>query len=130
MIGWKELSKYNFNNPPTIHIGRDSDIESTYSLFIKNLKSKNIKVSDYLYNEYFKGTNKKYIIKPNNFPYKFSENISHLLLWINPKATLTNNEVIAIIKNNFQNKNIVYFENIAKNKSVKEIRHIHILVKN
>ena len=130
MIGWKELSKYNFHNPPITAIGRDSDVESKYSQFKKNLKSKNIKVSDYLYNEYFKDTNKRYLIKPNNFPYSLSQNISHLLLWINPKATLTNNEIIAIIKNNFQNREIVYFENITENKSIKEIRHIHILIKN
>ena len=130
MISWQELSKYNNDNPPTSNLGRTNDVENQYTIFKTSFVKKKISISDYIYTKYFSGTNKRYIIVPNHFPYKLEQNITHNLLWINPKITFNKSEIIGIINRNFDTNNIIYFENITEYKSVKEIRHIHIFVKN
>ncbi len=149
-INWDYLVS-NHRNPsqePTI---RTQFVENKYIIFKFLLKNK-FKMTNI---EYIRQTiinsekNKlnRFILTDNAFSYNLEDGIRHLLLWVNPShkdnKILYQNQVnlnkCDWLYNHIYNKlsqkyslkkyEYVYFENHKNNRSIPEIKHIHIFVK-
>ena len=131
---FNDIKKYNWNNPPNKSIVRRPDIEFLYKIHIKNLKNKNVNLKEYLIDKFFKNNETQFVLIINEFPY-WVEGATHWLLWFNPNNYKNNNINIKeitedLVKKNFPNKEVVMYENNDDNKTIKDIKHTHIFVKN
>ena len=72
-----------------------------------------------------------YVIRKNSFPY-FWTNATHYLMWINPKYNkfYSYTRIRSIILTTFSGKVIKFWENPIECRSVRYIRHFHIIVQN
>jgi hypothetical protein len=64
-----------------------------------------------------------YIITENNYPYNISDDILHYIIWCNKNPY----EIKKILDKKY--KSYVFFRNIYKHKSIKNIEHYHIFIK-
>ena len=154
-ISWKELQLVHRNPKNTIFYRSDMCIKKykLFKLILRDiLKTSN---SEYINNTIIKNNiSKKFILTKNSFPYFLENNIIHLLIWINPeiienKDFYMNNEnlnnfpeferiILEIVqeefKRDFINKkikiidNLIYFENKIENRSINDIKHIHVFL--
>ena len=128
-LSFREISIYNWNNPPNKTITRRPDIEFFYKHHLSLLKLKNITIEDHLINKLF-NNNEQYKLIINEFPYWVND-ATHWLLWFNLNYNLNIKEKTEEIVNKyFPDKEVVMYENNESNKTIKEIRHTHIFVKN
>ena len=92
-----------------------------------------MKIKDHIINNHFNNNN-EFVLIINEFPYWVND-ATHWICWFNPNHesyhTLNVREKTEqIIKNNFPNKKVVMYENIDSNKTVKDLKHSHIFIKN
>jgi len=149
-INWDYLVS-NHRNPSQEPTTRTQFIENKYIIFKFLLKNR-FKMTNI---EYIRKTiinsekNKlnRFILTDNAFSYNLEDGIRHLLLWVNPShkdnKILYQNQVnlnkCDWLYNHIYNKlsqkyslkkyEYVYFENHKNNRSIPEIKHIHIFVK-
>ena len=153
-LDW-ELIKSFHCNAPDFPLPRTLSVIKDYEKHISNLKKINKTVGQYLKEVFFQN-GESYQIEPNLFPYYLENNenycIKHYLIWFNEKLNISeiiceSNECIEKIINEFINQTLnnnlsnnlsnnqnnkydyVYFENSLNNKSVPEIRHVHLFIK-
>ena len=129
-----DITKYNWNNPPNKSITRRPDIEFFYKNHIKSLEKKNIETKEYIINKFFKNNDTQFVLTINEFPY-WVQDATHWLLWFNPNNYENKNVNIKeitenLVKKNFPNKEVVMYENLNSNKTIKNIKHSHIFIKN
>lgn len=129
-----DITKYNWNNPPNKSITRRPDIEFFYKNHIKSLEKKNIETKEYIINKFFKNNDTQFVLTINEFPY-WVQDATHWLLWFNPNNYKNKNVNIKeitenLVKKNFPNKEVVMYENLNSNKTIKNIKHSHIFIKN
>jgi predicted AlkP superfamily phosphohydrolase/phosphomutase len=131
-LTWKEIGD-------TIQTGenlfRETKIELEYIDHIKDLKNKNLSITDYLTDKFFSKENKDkpYIITLNQYPYCISENIYHYLVWMNPNKVINNfnthseEDIKDMCKSVFGE---IYFrQSPVQFRSVKSIVHYHVFSK-
>lgn len=130
MYNWEYLSQFNLDNPPQNFLVRNKETQTKYSDYLNSFKN----IDNYLVNLLFKN-NEEFVLRLNDFPYDCENNIEHFVLWINPNLNIQTKDIINYINvyiNNIgkQNKDIIYFENLTKDKSIKSIRHFHLFKRN
>tara|TARA_Y100000389_G_C17190488_1_gene378576 strand:- start:23 stop:496 length:474 start_codon:yes stop_codon:yes gene_type:complete len=146
-LKWNIIHKF-YRSPPVNPITRTKFTENKYKIF-KFLIKKIFKTSNV---EYIKNTiinpniSSRFILTNNDFEYNIDSNIKHLLLWVNPYHLENKNlykleidmntvdylEKLILIKlsSKFPKEfEFSYFENSPNNRSIPEIKHIHIFVK-
>ena len=70
-----------------------------------------------------------WVIKLNDFPYDTEKDIIHYVLWL-PSIDYTEKSIQKIIDSEFSDyKNVVWFTNVPKLRSIKNIYHAHVFVK-
>lgn len=108
-----------------LNISRDIDTYQIYKQHQIISKFLNIKLEDYLFNKY-----DMYLIKKNNFPYNL-KNSKHYILWINPiyEKFFNLNNIKKLINELFLDEIYIYWENCESEKSIKNIKHYHIISK-
>jgi len=151
-LNWDFIKSFHCN-APDFALPRILSVIKDYEKHISDLKKIDKTVGQYLKEVFFKN-GESYQIEPNLFPYYLEDNniyyIKHYLIWFNEKLNI--NQIISkpndcidkIVKdfiskmldnNKSINKSInefsdfIYFENELKNKSVPEIRHLHLFIK-
>ena len=123
MYCWKFLSQFGPKNPPTILLERSKKVQYDYDNYRASPKN----CTQSLLDRIFTSEDPPIVLRDNEYPYNCDEYIKHKVLWINPNSKITTNDIIDYIEN--LDKNIIYFENIDSNKSIKAIRHFHIFIK-
>ena len=121
---WNYLIQYKKDiedNIKVLPIPRKKELNKIYLKSLENAS----KVSETIWSKYLKY--KEYNIVLNDFPYDLEKNIEHYVLW--SRKRLENDSIEKILKQEFKNLNIVFFENPEYLKSIKDIFHIHIFVK-
>lgn len=121
MYSWHFLSQFSCVNPPTIVLKRSSTVQCQYEKYLEN-------IDVCLLSKIFGDENKDIVLRDNDFPYNCEYGIKHRLVWIHPKYNGKTEELIKYIES--IGDNIIYFENLDSNKSVKSIRHFHVFIKN
>ena len=111
------------NNNPNFRRGFEEQIYYDLHKNISNDFGNDIKYT--LFDKY-----DSYIIKKNRFPYPLYD-AEHYILWLNPRYDLINNKELIkhIINKKFSQRKIKIWENAEYLRTVKHIRHIHIIVK-
>ena len=98
------------------------------------MEKKNIETKEYIINKFFKNNDTQFVLTINEFPY-WVQDATHWLLWFNPNNYENKNVNIKeitenLVKKNFPNKEVVMYENLNSNKTIKNIKHSHIFIKN
>jgi len=123
MLSRTELQKYNHANPPKKMLPRSKEVEKIYETNIikGTLQQKFIKriMNELVNNDY-------YFIE-NNYPYNIEESIQHYVCWIKNDC-LNVERIIEQINEQYGMKVITYWENLVQNKSIHEIRHVHVFL--
>ncbi len=140
---WDILKLYHRKEVANVRFLRSADVDEKYKYHLANLK---IPLAEQIYNML---DNCDYALQPNNFGYNVSDEIIHMCIWWKKynEATYgnildsTGNKHIKQIlerdseKYGIQNikwkelENYIYFENAPSNKSIPEIKHIHVFIK-
>jgi hypothetical protein len=123
----------------SIKIGRSSEVEAKYKIHLNNLEKVNISNKEHIINNVM--CKKPVAVAENAFPYYISDDIKHYCIWWNNCGKIKYNDplfelyVSDLLENYFGFKmkaldNYIYFENITSNKSIPEIDHIHVFLRN
>ena len=128
LVNMEFLENWNYDNPLPITT-RTQNVNEKYDLFKKEIKDKNIKIEDYILDNYL--NNKKYCLEPNTFPYNVPKTMSHYVFWVHPnyKNKITTLEINNIIKNKMNKlgfNEYFCFENNIACKSVLGILHFQV----
>lgn len=126
MLSWGKLKLYH-RQPQDGILKRSRQMEEAYIKYKNELEERGIKIHEHLHNLYFKDCD--FFLQKNRFPYDLEEGISHYLFWIKPPFSPSDAFLDKIIRDSFPNQDIIYFENSYQNRSVKNIKHLHIFVK-
>ena len=102
---------------------RTKTMEKRYSSYIK----KHPNYSNFLYKKLFKNENINLLL--NKFPYDLESNVLHYVLWSKTKLNKTQIDLILTEKLKGCECNYIYFENLSRNKSIKDIFHVQIFLK-
>ena len=132
---WDFIKQFNFSNPPTSPFCRNDSVEKDYGRHGSEIK-KSGGVEQYLKGKYLSG-DIDFTMTLNNFPYDFQSGIVHYVIWFrlekfsdfnNPGAV---KEIIRKYQedNNVEFKDIVFFQNIERLRSVPGIPHIHVFAR-
>ena len=134
MFPWEKLLTHH-RNPPDMPIFRNEKVQKEYDEFKKFIVENNIDINEYIYKK-FLGELKMNFIE-NTFPYDVEDNCKHFVIWFDTKyyanLKLKEDEEIIIdkiVRNKFKDNQYVYFENVSNNKSVPDIKHFHVFIKN
>lgn len=143
---WNELKEI-IEKKEFEKLGRFPEELQKYKMILNQIKEEFFTIDDFILYKFFKfpyqiqnGKKKiiflktediqKKILVLNDFPYAIEEGIQHYLLWSLHELTLL--EIEEFLKQTFsiQKKDYLYFINPENLKSIKNIFHIHIFVKN
>jgi hypothetical protein len=110
-------------------IERTDDIKKKYDKMKKRYGNK---YESLLNHKLFENGN-LLVIKENKFPYDIYKNLKHYVLWIHPvlKTLITIQNARFIIEKKWKSmnsNNMIIFENKDKCKSIKTIRHLHVII--
>ena len=144
-------------------IDRNDETRVEYYNWKNSLKKRGIPPSKYIHNNIlkFSSDNKKksFVLRHNDFPYDFADNVSHFVIWANPKIWSIKNKKNSTNNGNHEagvksmlvssieylvekmsqashgkpfdeNPQILVFENPTHKKSVRSIPHFHVLIRN
>ena len=112
-----DFIKQFHRNPPLAKLPRNECVEEEY----QNAEKQDLRA------EFFTGKN-EWSLTTNKYPYNFTDNTKHYLLWFrDDKVDYSLVEELFIVYE--IGEEVVFFENLENNRSIKGIRHIHIFVK-
>jgi hypothetical protein len=120
---WDELLRFH-KSPPKCSFGRKHEVQALYDTHLVKHKS-SAGISQHIRNTVLPhGTD--WALVPNTFPYDVASNIEHMLLWTSDSTTCSTPDAIL---RSCGLKEYIYFENNPCNRSVKDIHHLHVFVK-
>lgn len=145
-LSWEDLIKYD-NNPPDGALPRQESVKRRYGGYLGALKARGTNIEEDIMGRILKNhTEQRFIITKNDFPYYVDKNVSHMVLWVNPlfasptdsaeeTEKMARDFIMALISHEYTNDGIpvkVYsmFENNPKNRSVTNVRHFQLFIKN
>ena len=120
---WDELLRYH-QSPPVCSLGRKPEVQALYDAHRAKHKSAT-GISEHI-RKTILTPGKAWALVPNTFPYNVASNIEHMLLWTS--GTTPCSDPDAILRSCGLTE-YTYFENSPCNRSVKDIRHLHVFVK-
>lgn len=133
MISWDLLKEYEKNPPKSSKTYRTKKVNEEYNIHKYKLKQQNITLSQHIIKTVFNNNSNKIIkLESNPFPYFIEDNVKHYLLWLNPLVKNTNINLldhIPPIFNKYKDDRIAIISNTKDARSIPEIDHIHIFIK-
>lgn len=124
-MDWDSIKAYHLS-PPDGKLPRAPSVQAQYEAHTRAIISKAQSVGSYIREKYMSG-GKQWALVQNEFPYEFIDDTTHWLLWFE-EPTGTSIDISGILKSCGVNK-YVQFENTYANRSVKDLRHIHVFTK-
>jgi hypothetical protein len=121
MADWQYLQKYNLSIVVD-KFPRKKEIEEKYMNDITKEQKLN-------YIKQLLKTNDYHLV-PNDYPYDISSNIQHYVFWYKNTYSLEDALTISLSHFHKTSNEIIIFVNDITNKSVLDINHYHIFVKN
>ena len=72
-----------------------------------------------------------FYLRKNDFPYFLETGIEHYVLWMKPGYHFTPSQIHYYLSQHIDsNHSFTFFENCTRVKSIKEIPHVHVFIKN
>lgn len=127
-LSWSELQQYN-KNPPEKALPRKKGIATRYGYYIKKLKQNNMTIDGHIMKQVFEHCdNDRIVITMNKFPYNVTDDITHLVAWINPLYTTSDEDVYKFLDET--GVDYVAYVNKPAHISVESVRHFQLFIKN
>jgi len=133
------IKNHVVNNRPILHALRPTICETLYQTHLVSMKNHH---HAYIMNKFFDHSNQKHRFVLNEFPYRFESHTIHYMLWINPMYSNQyhpgrklpddiDKYIFDIIENpsNLVDSYLI-FENTRDNRTIKNIKHFHIIFYN
>lgn len=132
-IHWQELvnivSRLKDRTINTMCLGRSKEVQDKYSRFIRDVESSGMTMRDMIideisqYSTYVSG-DISFKITKNRFPYYFTPNLLHMLIWTDNNIF----DIINLLEDNDINEffNFVIFNNSGKIRSI-DTNHYHLI---
>jgi hypothetical protein len=127
VLSWDKLVTHD-NNPPVGTLHRDPIHDDAYNVHRAVLFAKGISVEKHIVENVMNGST--VALTPNEFPYLTEPDIKHLVLWMLPGSEMTHEEAKSYVSKalNTSLQNVVLFENMVANKSIKAIPHFQVFL--
>ena len=120
MLTCQTLRKFSMEKPPEIMLGRAPDVQIAYEKFSKQKTNRGSFVETMKRN--LEGT--EYLFVKNDFPYHTVSGIEHWVCWY-----MDDKDPKKIINELKSKVNIITcWKNLAQNRSIHEISHIHVFI--
>ena len=120
-MNWNTICQYH-RNPPVQRLYRTDETQAAYDAAMAKFAKDGVAISDHIEQTVFP-KDKTWALVPNDYPYNCEDGIHHCLLWfrkpICPDAVLSS----------LGHSTYTYFENTPANRSVKDLRHMHVFIK-
>jgi hypothetical protein len=133
MITWDLLKEYEKKPPKSSSTYRTKNVNDAYKIHKSRLKQQNITLSQHIIKSVFNNNPNEIIkLESNSFPYFIEDNVKHYLLWLNPLVKHTNINLLDHIPyqfNKYKDENIAIISNTKEARSIPEIDHIHIFIR-
>ena len=113
---WKDILPYH-KNPPTDQLYRSIDVQREYDKYRLNEDENQLRKRLFSRDEVW-------VMTKNKYPYHFIDDTQHYVIWFRDKI---NYKLIEFLLRDYED--VVYFENINKNKSINSIPHVHIFLR-
>jgi Protein of unknown function (DUF3605) len=124
-ISWEDLKLFHKNSDVYFRFPRNIEVEQQYERDRKNGRT------DRFINS-LKESKKLFVLTHADYPYDLENGLIHMVLWIDP--IYDNVNVVDAILDNIlfyiPKKNIIFFQNTKKNRSVPELCHYHVIINN
>jgi hypothetical protein len=121
---WDDIKAYHLS-PPDSCLPRTPAVQAEYETHVAAITA-TIAIGTYIREKYM-ADGKLWAFVPNQFPYAFEDETKHWLLWFDDSME---NEIDAsAILAECGVRQCVFFENHVANRSVKDLRHIHVFTK-
>jgi len=120
---WKDIVRYHLS-PPSGILPRSSGTQAKYESHQTNLRRAQTPIGCFIRDKYLGDRCWSFVL--NEFPYEFSDGTRHYLLWFTEDfdESTTAATLSACGVNEY-----VCFENLLANRSIKDIRHLHVFTK-
>lgn len=122
---WDDIKVYHLSPPDSV-LPRTPAIQAQYETYLASIAATTVPIGTYIRGKYMAG-GKLWAFVPNQFPYAFEDDTKHWLLWFDD--SLGNEIDAAAILAERGIRMCVFFENNIANRSVKDLRHIHVFTK-
>ena len=120
-MNWTTICQYH-RTPPIQPLSRTDEIQSAYDLAMAKFAKDGVAISDHIVQTVFpKG--KLWTLVPNEYPYNCAKGIRHCILWF--RGEICPDSVLS----DLGHSTYIYFENTPGNRSVKDLRHMHVFIK-
>ena len=124
------LKQYHLNAPNiSKFFKRSPESILKYEELKQKLKDGDTSLCDYIILRHFISKQFDWAFVPNDFPYVFSEDISHYVLWINPLVEYSEEQITTLI-HKLVDKEVIYFRNPPMALSVSGVVHYHVFIRN
>jgi len=126
-MNFKELKQYDQSSNATI--GRKKEDQIKYGQYLAQCKITGNNIGDKL-KELFSNLYKdrSWIITKNKFPYDIDDQVVHLLIWLNPNKTPSEQEIRKYL-HQLVGDDYIMFKNTLDKKSIPSVDHFHLFVK-
>jgi len=129
MLSWAQLVAA----PVEQRIPREPSVQRALNRHMRKLAKRGVTAGQHITKTLIQ-PNELYVLAPNPFPYWLEPNIRHMVLWFNPAfedlgfgSTRTwVEETVRLKMMSVQKIHVV--ENLPHNRSVPELRHIHVFL--
>jgi len=127
-MNWAKLRQFHRNAPYTQILIRTPHVQDLYDRHKEYLKMQKMNMADYIKNKYLKNRC-TWVIVRNSFPYAVTKDIIHKILWYT--QSLSQEQISQIIQRHaeWEQSDVIYFENREYLKSIPQVKHVHIFLK-
>lgn len=120
-MNWNTISQYHCN-PPLQGLYRTDETQAAYDAAMAKFLRDGVAISEHIEQTMFpKG--QIWALVPNDYPYNCEKGIRHCLLWF--RQDICPDTILS----GLGHSTYTYFENIPANRSIKDLRHMHVFIK-
>lgn len=123
-MDWTTLKKYD-GNPPEKALPRKVWMNVKYGQYKKKLKEEGKSINSHII-EFLVNKPDRFFITYNKFPYDLAKGIHHLVVWVNPMYTVSEEEIRSFIEST--GVDYILFANKPKHKSISDIDHYQLFL--
>lgn len=125
MLRWQVLKQYDCK-PPLLQLTRKPEIQTAYLRHKQNLQLKGLSHDEHIRRNIL--GDQEYVLTLNGFPYDLESGIEHYVFWMLPEKKISI-ECAKVYVEIVLGSEVIIFDNIEANRSVKTVPHYHVFIR-